>query len=215
MKDSENRTYYMLKLPNAVTAKKVQIGLARYLAGGSYNLITVAEVYFYHYDTLRDEIMALYADDLHTVLKEDVTQETIDALRTKVNTPDEFGEENPNKTLLLKELDTAEKILKDERLNDPVEIHNGITTNDTNRGFSGLNAWQPLGVAAEAGEKLTVYVGHNTKKTGESTNLQLVATQYHAESNALSSVVTTLKVGANEITVPKIGTSTGIEAGGA
>lgn len=215
MKDSENRTYYMLKLPNAVTAKKVQIGLARYLAGGSYNLITVSEVYFYHYDTLRDEIMALYADDLHTVLKEDVTQETIDALKIKVNTPDEFGEENPNKTLLLKELDTAEKILKDEKLNDPVEIHNGITTNDTNRGFSGLNAWQPLGVAAGAGEKLTVYVGHNTKKTGENTNLQLVATQYHAESNALSSVVTTLKVGANEITVPKIGTSTGIEAGGA
>jgi len=215
MKDSEGRVYYMLKLPNAVTAKKVQIGLARYLAGDAYNLITVADVYFYHYDTLRDEIMALYADDLHTVLKEDVTQEIIDALRVKVNTPDAFGEENPNKTLLLNELDTAEKILKDEKLNDTVEIHNGITTSDVNRGFSGLNAWQPLGIAAEAGEKLTVYVGHNTKSTGDSTNLQLVATQYHAESNAFNKVVTTLKVGANEITVPKIGTSTGAEAGGA
>ncbi len=215
MKDSEGRVYYLLKLPAAVTAKKIQIGLARYLATSAYQLITVAEVYFYHYDTLRDEIMALYADDLHTVIKDGVTQETIDALRVKVNTPDEFGEENPNKTLLLRELDTAEKILKDEKLNDTVEIHNGITTNDVNRGFSGLNAWQPLGVVAEAGEKLTVYVGHNTKRTGDSTNLQLVVTQYHAESNTLSSVAATLKVGANEITVPKIGTSTGAEAGGA
>lgn len=215
MKDSEGRTYYMLKLPSAVTAKKIQIGLARYLAGGAYNLITVAEVYFYHYDSLRDEIMALYADDLHTVLKENVTQEIIDELKGKVNTPDEFGEENPNKTLLLKELDTAEKILKDEKLSPPVEIHNGITTKDVNRGFSGLNAWQPLGVTAAAGEKLSIYVGHNTKRTGDSTNLQLVATQYHAESNTLSKVVTTLKVGANEITVPKIGTSIGAESGGA
>lgn len=215
MRDSQNRVYYMLKLPSAVTAKKLQIGLARYLAGGSYNLITVSEVYFYHYDTLRDEIMALYADNLHTVLKEGVTQENIDTLRSKVNTPDEFGEENPNKTLLLRELDTAEKILNDEKLNDAVEIHNGITTNDVNRGFSGLNAWQPLGVVAAAGEKLTVYVGHNTKNTGDSTNLQLVAVQYHAESNALNKVVTTLKVGANEITVPKIGTSVGAESGGA
>jgi len=215
VKDSEGRTYYMLKLPSKVTAKKLQIGLARYLAGSAYNLITVAEVYFYHYDTLRDEIMALYADDLHTILREGVTQETIDALRSKVNTPDEFGEENPNKTLLLKELETAEKILKDEKLSDPVEIHNGITTKDVNRGFSGLNAWQPLGVVAAAGEKLTVYVGHNTMNTGDSTNLQLVATQYHTESNTLSTVVTTLKVGANEIMVPKVGTSTGAESGGA
>lgn len=214
-KDAQGRTYYLLKLPSAVTTNKVQIGLARYLATAPYQLITVSEAYFYHYDTLRDEIMALYVDDLHTVLKPEVTQETIDALRIKVNTPDAFGEENPNKELLLRELETAEKILNDEKLNAPVEIHNGITTNDVNRGFTGLNAWQPLGVTAAAGEKLTIYVGHNTKRTGDSTNLQLVATQYHAESNAMSTVVGTLKVGANEITVPKIGSSVGYESGGA
>lgn len=213
--DSEGRGYYMLKLPAPVTAKKIQIGLARYLATSAYQLITISEVYFYHYDTLRDEIMALYTDDLHMVLREDVTQETIDVLRAKVEAPDEFGEENPNKEALLRELDTAEMILNDEALNTPVEIHTGITTNDVNRGFGGLNAWQPLGIAAGAGETVTVYVGHNTKSTGDTTNLQLVATQYHAESGALSKVVATLKVGANEITVPKIGTSTGMEAGGA
>ncbi|MCI8513247.1 MAG: hypothetical protein HFI93_01240 [Lachnospiraceae bacterium] len=213
--DSEGRSYYMLKLPSAVTAKKIQIGLARYLATSAYHLITVSEVYFYHYDTLRDEIMALYTDDLHTVLREDVTQQTIDELRARVEAPDEFGEENPNKEHLLIELETAEKILNDEALNASMEVHIGISTNDVNRGFGGLNAWQPLGVTAEAGETITVYVGHNTKSTGQGTNLQLIATQYHSETQAVSQVVATLKVGANEITVPKLGTSIGSEAGGA
>ena len=52
--------------------------LARYQKGGN---ITVSEVYFYYYDTLMDEIMSLYEDDLHTVLRPDVTQAVIDALR--------------------------------------------------------------------------------------------------------------------------------------
>ena len=61
-KDSEGRVYYMLKLPQAVTTNKIQIGLARYLATSEYHLITVSEAYFYKYDTLRDEIMDLYTD---------------------------------------------------------------------------------------------------------------------------------------------------------
>lgn len=214
-KDSEGRTYFMLKLPYAVTTNKIQIGLARYLAGGAYNLITVAETYFYHYDELRDEIMSLYTDDLHTVLKEDVTQKTIDTLREKVNAPDEFGEENPNKTALLRELETAEKILNDESLNSPVEVHNGISTNDVGRGFGGLNAWQPLGVTAAVGETVTVYVGHNTKQTGDNTDLRLITTQYHAESGGVITSGANLKVGANEITIPKTSSSIGSELGGA
>ncbi|MCM1227855.1 MAG: fibronectin type III domain-containing protein [Clostridium sp.] len=214
-KDSEGRVYYVIKLPYAVTANKVQIGLARYLAGGAYNLITVSEAYFFHYDELRDEIMALYSDDLHTVLKDDVTQETIDILREKVNAPDEFGEENPNKTALLRELETAEKILNDESLKGSLEVHNGISTNDTARGFSGLNAWQPLGISAAAGETITVYVGHNTKSTGDSANLQLVASQYHSEAGGVGKSIANLKVGANEVTIPAITSSVGAEAGGA
>lgn len=213
--DAEGRGYYMLKLPSAVTATKIQIGLARYLATSAYHLITFSEVYFYHYDTLRDEIMALYTDDLHTVLREDVTQAMIDDLRRRVTTPDEFGEENPNKEALLNELETAEKILNDKAIQPPTEIHTGITTRDVGRGFGGLNAWQPLGVTAGAGETITVYVGHNTKSTGEGTNLQLVATQYHAEASGVARVAATLKVGANEITVPKLTTSIEAETGGA
>lgn len=209
--DSQGRPYYVLQLPSAVKANKVQIALARYLT----NPVTISETYFYNYDETMDEIMNLYKDDLHTVLKENVTQKTIDNLRIQVNTPDEFGEENINKTALLRELETAEKILNDEKLNSSVEVHNGITTKDKDRGFSGLNAWQPLGVSAGSGETITIYVGSNTKRTGESTNLRLILTQYHSEANGVSPSGANLKVGANVITIPKTGSSIGIENGGA
>ena len=210
--DSEKRVYYMLHLDEAITAKKIQIGLARAVAFGT---ITCSEIYFYHYDTLEDEIMALYTNDLHTELRSDVTQDTIDKLREKVNTPDEVSKEyHPNQEKLERELKTAEDILNAKQLNKTVEVHNSITTDDLNRGFGGLNAWQPLGVSAAAGEEITVYVGHNKKKTGDSTNLQLIATQYHAEASAMFSQAVNLKIGRNDITVPKI-SSIDAESGGA
>lgn len=211
--DEYGRCYYVLKLPQPVNAKKLQFGLARYSASGT---ITVSEVYFYYYDTLMDEIMALYEDDLHTVLRPEVTQANIDALRVKLNTVDEVsGEYHPDRALLEQELQTAEAILNDKGLNDTVRIHSGITTNDVNRGFGGLNAWQPLGVAAAAQEELMVYVGSDTGRTGDATGLQLVATQYHAESGSVAQTVADLKIGPNKITVPKIWTTTGLESGGA
>lgn len=213
-RDSGNRLYYVLKLPQPVNARKIQFGLARYAAEG--NQITVSEVYFYHYDTLLEAIMNLYQDNLHTALREDVTQETIDGLRAQVNTPDEIsGEFHPDKELLERELATAEAILNDKALKASVQVHGGITTKDVSRGFGGLNAWQPLGVVAAAQEEIMVYVGHNTKKTGESANLQLVATQYHSEASPMGTVAANLKIGPNKVTVPKLGSATGVEGGGA
>ena len=211
--DGDGRKYYVIKLPSAVTATKLQFGLARAVASGN---VTVAEVYFYYYDVLMDEIMGLYSDDLHTVLRPEVTQDTIDALRIRINTKDEVsGEYHPDRELLELELKTAEAILNDQRLKAPVEIHCGITTKDVGRGFGGLNAWQPLGVTAAAQEEIMVYVGHATKKTGAASGLRLVATQYHAEASAMASTVAELKVGPNKITVPKIWTTAGFESGGA
>lgn len=209
--DDKNRIYYLISLPEPVTAKKIQFGLARYSASGT---ITVSEVYFYHYDSLEDDIDALYKDDVHIELKEDVTQETIDELRKRINTKDEVsGEYHPDKAKLEKELAAAEELLKANTM-EVVRIHNSITTNDYNRGFGGLNAWQPLGVTAAAGEDLTVYVGSNRLSTGQGTSLQLVVTQYHAEASSMSKVVATLKVGKNDITIPSL-SSTKAEAGGA
>lgn len=211
-KDANGRAYYWIKLPQAIKAKKLQIGLARSSVSGTVN---ISEVYFYYYDTIEEDIMKLYVDDLHTVLRDDVTQSTINALRTRINTVDEVsGEYHPERANLEKELETAEDILNNSKLSDSVVVHNGIRTGDVGRGFGGLNAWQPLGVSAAAGEEISVYVGHNTKRTGDDTNLQLVATQYHAESSPMSQVVKTLKIGKNEITVPKIW-STDEESGGA
>lgn len=211
--DSDKRVYYLVRLPEAVTTNKIQFGLARYQASGT---ITCSEVYFYHYDSLEDDIMALYTDDLHTELREDVTQATIDELRKRINTPDEVsGEYHPDQEKLERELKTAEDILKAaDLLSKTLKVHNTITTSDINRGFGGLNAWQPLGVTAAAGEEITVYVGHNTKKTGDSADLQLVATQYHSESGAVSGGGISLKVGRNDITVPQLAT-VNAEAGGA
>ncbi len=197
--DAKGRRYYILTLPEAVTTSKFQICLSDYWG----SCTDVSEVYFYEYDELMDEVMDLYVDDLHTVLKDDVTQETIDALRVKVNTPDKFNEINPNTNALLNELSTAEKILKAEALRPAVKVHNGITTNDTGRGFSGINAWQPLGITLSDEEEITVYVGSNKKKTGEGTDLRLVVTQYHSESDGVVLGGADLKVGANTIKMPK------------
>ena len=208
--DSQGRPYYIIKLPYAITATKIQICLGRYLASP----VTISETYFYHYDTLMDEVLDLYIDDLHTVLKENVTQQTIDDMRTRINTPDEFGEINPNKDAIIRELETAEKILNAESLSSAIEIHNGITTNDVGRGFSGINAWQPLGVSIGKGEEVTIYVGCDKKKTGDSTNLRLITTQYHSESSGVTLDGANLKVGANTFKLSS-GSMYGFENGGA
>ncbi|MDE6102579.1 MAG: fibronectin type III domain-containing protein, partial [Ruminococcus sp.] len=194
--DAEGRPYYIITLPETITASKFQISLSDYWGPG---VTSISEVYFYEDNGLMDEIMGLYVDDLHTVLRDDVTQEMIDDLREKVSLPDEFGYTNElQEASLLRELDTAEKILKAEALSKPVTVHNGITSQETNRGFSGINAWQPLGVTVGGEEEITVYVGSDKKKTGESTNLTIIATQYHSESNGVVlKEFKNLKIGAN------------------
>ena len=210
--DKDGHPYYVITLPQKAQIKKIQIGLARYLAYGNIN---ISEVYFYRYDTIGEDIYALYEDNLHTTLKSDVTQSTIDALRTRLNTPDKIsGELNPELDIWERELKNAEDILNNRSLRPTQEIHTTISTYDSGRGFGGINAWQPLGITADAGDSVTVYVGHNSKKSGESTNLQLVATQYHSESSPMFKTVATLKTGVNVIEIPKLWT-TDAESGGA
>ena len=186
----------------AITANKIRLGFTR---SGNYHNIVIAEVNFYYYDSLEDDILALYADDLHTVLKADVTEDTIDQLQKRLDTKDEkSGEYHPERTALQKELDNAKGLLNTE-LREVVQINPAITAaKDGHLGFGGLNAWQPLGVTAYEGEQLVIYVGHNKLKTGSNASLRLVATQYHAEASAMAVNVATLKVGRNEITVPPI-----------
>lgn len=210
-KDENNNPYYIVKFDGAITANKIHMCLGRSW-GGSGDLM-VGEIHFHKYDSLEDDIMKLYEDEMHTTLRKDVTEAVIAALEERLNTIDEeSGEKHPLFQELTLEIKTAREILN-SKLDPSLEVENRITgQKDKHLGFSGLNPWQPLGKVAYAGETLLVYVGHNTKRTGDSTNLQLIVTQHHAEANSLAKGIN-LKIGRNEITVPQL-TSNTFERGG-
>ncbi len=210
--DENGRKYYMIKLASPITANKIRLGFTR---GDNLRNIIISEVNFYYYDSLEDDILALYADDLHTTLRSDVTEAVIQELQKRLDTKDaKSGEYHPERAMLQRELDNARGLLTSD-FQGVVEINAKITgAKDRHLGFGGLNAWQPLGVTAYEGEQLVVYVGHDQLKTGSDSALKLIATQYHAEAGAFASEIANLKVGRNEITIPAIQTLA-CEGGGA
>lgn len=210
-KDAKDHTYYIVKLDETVTANQIRMCLGR--SSGNRTPMMVGEIHFHQYDSIEDDIMGLYTDTMHTMLREDVTDSIINELRSRLETVDQkSGEKHPLYKELSLELKTAEEILHGN-LDPSIEISNRITAKkDGHLGFSGLNAWQPLGKVAYAGETLLVYVGHNTKRTGNNADLQLVYTQHFAESSKVARAVS-LKIGRNEITVPKLA-DTDCERGG-
>lgn len=211
--DENGRNYYRLKLNEPITVSSLSIGFGRYLASSPN--VHLAEIRFYEYDSLSDEIQELYADDLHLTLKEAVTEDTFDALQKRLDTKVD-GEYHPDREVLQKELDAARQLyLEDAELEDVLLISSEISER-YNNGLktSGLNAWQPLGVSAAAGETVVIYVGKDGQETGKETALQLVATQQHAESSSVGKVIMNLKTGRNEVTIPEL-ISTDVEKGGA
>lgn len=177
--------------------------------------VTISELAFYQHDTFAEEVAALWADDLHTVLADGVTPEVIEDIRARLDTPDPAcGELHPRHDLLCAELDNALAVLKAQGLRAPVAVDPSVRSS-VNANVGGLNPWQPLGVTAKAGEEVAVYVGGAGATAGSSTPLRLVATQYHAESSSWSTtVVGSLKVGMNTVTIPSL-TSLDVERGGA
>lgn len=200
--DKNENQFYIVKFDNAITANKIRLCVGR---GYTRAEMKVGEIRFYNYDSLEDDIMGLYSDEMHTTLRSGVTAETIDALEKRLEKPDsESGEKHPLYSELKLEIGTARDILNNKP-SAAYEVINQITgKKDGHLGFGGLNPWQPLGKTVYAGETLVVYVGHNTKRTGDSTNLNLIMTQYHAESGSLSKSSSALKIGRNEITVPQV-----------
>ncbi len=199
---SNNKIYYTFQTEQPFKASKVQL-----LMGNSYGharRISVAEMKFYYYDPIEHEIMDLYTDSYHVVLREDVTVADINALRAKLKIKDSVsGEYHPRKAELETELDNAEKILKEGAQAQIL----AVDTKDTARSDShitfrgGLNTYQPLGVTALAGETVTVYVGGPMVRNGDTTRLELIISQYHGSSNAVFKSLGYLKGGPNEITV--------------
>ena len=228
--DSNGRHYYVIKLSQKIKAKKVNVQVGR--RWWTSSRMTIAEIRFYNYDPLEDEVNALFKDQMHLELVDSVNQATIDELQRRLDTtdqneycpkdketekiPEHNGEFNPEKDTIQKELDLAQDLLNDKNaLKEIIKVDTSVTTKkDSNVPFlGGLNAWQPLGVVAHANETIKVYVGNPNKKTGDSTNLCIVPTQYHAEAAYWKGNSIALKVGVNEISIPQIITS-GREKGG-
>lgn len=210
---SGNRSYYLIKLKEPVVTSKIQFGVGRYNAG--IRKITISEVRFYEYDSLEQDIMNLYEDSLHIILKKEVTAQTIQELQNRLDTVDPVSKEyHPEKEALQKELDMAKQLLETGGLGGVLQVNPMISAaNDSQISVGGMNAWQPLGVAAAAGEEIVVYVGKPGASNGANSNVRLVVTQQHAEVTNLSTTID-LKIGRNEITLPKIST-TDVEKGGA
>lgn len=209
--DGNGRAYYLIKLGEPVTTSRVRISVST----PNIRNIGIAEVRIYEYDSLEADIQDLYADDLHLELKDTVEEEVFAQLQERLDAKD-HGEYHPDREILQKELDAARALFEEQqKLEDTIHVHPQITgAKDSHLGFSGLNAWQPLGVSAAAGEELVVYVGNPSMATGANTPLRLVFSQVHAESNAPVKVMSgNLKIGRNEITVPKF-MSTEAEKGG-
>ncbi len=207
-RDKNGRDYIVIKLAEPINAKKINIQLGRH--GDNTMKMTIAEMRFYHYDSLEDEVNALFTDQMHLKLADGVTKETIDKLKERVDTPDENGEYNPESENIKIEIQLAYDILNDANLQDEiVNIDTTVTSaKDSHITFrGGLNAWQPLGIVAHSNEAIKIYVGNPNKKIGDSTNIKLITTQYHAEAAYWKGSEKTLKVGINEITVPQVITS--------
>ena len=116
-KTSENgRKYYLIRLTDPVRTNKLRFGFGR---GGNVRNIRIAELNLYRYDSLADDIEALYADDLYTTLREDVTETALEELQNRLDTPDEVSQEyHPDREQLQRELDTAKAIFREEALQE-------------------------------------------------------------------------------------------------
>lgn len=210
--DKNGRAYYEITLSEPIETDKVKFGFQVSYYGA--HRIQVAEIRLYEYDSLADDIRALYTDDLYIALQDEVTEADFAKLQERIDTKVN-GDYHPEREALQTELDIAKQLYEEQKtLDDILSIHTEINaSSDSALKVSGLNAWQPLGVTAMAGEEIVIYVGAENLSQGSASRLQLIATQQHAENDQLFSAVN-LNVGRNVITIPKI-VSTDVEKGGA
>ncbi len=212
--DGNGSYYYEFTANEPFTAQKLQLNLS---SDGNQRYLSIGEICFYEYDSLLHDIDGLFADDLHISLRPEVTLDHIQGLKSRAEAIDEIsGEHHPKKELALKELSVAESLLTSGVKQEILSIDTSVSkAYDRHITFSGgLNAWQPLGVAALAGETVTIYVGSPGKTQGDKTSLKLFATQYHGEASHFQKDVGYLQVGINEVTIPRV-SSLDYEQGGA
>ena len=215
-KDKDNLIYYEFQASEKFTAKKARVAVQT--GHGGARRISYAELKFYKYHDLQERIYAMYTDDLHVELADGVDQDMIDGFKDELEIVDETcGEKTPQYDFLKQELENAEMILSLGKSSGKIlKVNTKLAQKkDGHIAFrGGLNTWQPLGVAGLAGDKVAVYVGAKGKRLGDPASLTVVAAQYHGESNAVFTTAGTLRVGPNEIVIPKVGSMASAEQGG-
>lgn len=212
-----NNRYVMVRLKEPINATKIQVNVC---SSYSYKA-NISELKFYEYDSIEKDVRNLFVDDLQVELKEDVTQEKITELKDRISTPDKVsGEYHPYRTIIDRELKLAQDLYNDRAtLADVTTVNQDINVSGKYKDKSGNytvksnnlgmgNDWQALGVAARAGDEITIYVGSKSGRTPK-----LIYTQYYGESGAYKSGEINLNTGKNVIQLSKLH-SLDVECGG-
>lgn len=209
-KQSNGHKYYILKLDKPIKASKIKVDTA----GGGWQ--TISEIRFYQYDSLADDIKALYEDDLRIVLKDSVTQPMLDKLSERLNTPDPVSNEyHPDKSVLEKELEVAQKLFNDKNISERITTLDA-SIRGTGAAIGMQNEWQSLGSVARPGvdenntsKQIVVYMGSSDPNT----RVDITFLQNYGLPSAYQSKVVTISPGRTEITIPSI-ISADVEKGG-
>ena len=211
--DAQGRKYYEIITHQPITASKFQLRTRTFNTAP----ITMSEVRVYNYDDLEDTVAGLFADDMRTELRDDVTMKDITDLITRAESAIDpvSGEAHPHKATILTDLEYAKALLEHNANADVFTVDNQITANGSQSAAfaQALSDYQPLGAVAAAGDTVVIYVSDGETARGGDVALKLVATQYHPQVSAWQSSAIQLKAGRNEITIPKIG-SDATERGG-
>lgn len=192
---------YFVVLPFPATKKIVKLAID--IEQRNYDAVGVSEVIFFQYDETKDlnlQIDNLFANDAHTELAGGVEETQITAISNAL-TGNEGYYFYPDS--MKDELELARELLKDKKSHGVVL--NGIqarsAAQDREKYQQGGSDLQPLGVAAGAGDKITVYA----QGIPEGESVTIWATQTHAEAGAWQESLGTIQNGRNVLTVPKIG----------
>ena len=171
-----------------------------------YTQISCAELLFLEYDpekNLPDDIAGLFKNELHDALQEGVTTEQIAGYRQRLES--EEGKYYLYRGTLADELKLAEALLESSG-GDPAGsvILRGVESRssgaDSANYSQGGSDLQPLGVAAGAGQEITVYA----EGIPEGGSLAVYATQFNGEVSAWKASMGTLVNGRNVLVLPEI-----------
>lgn len=187
-----------------ITPSQEVVKMAVTIEQRAYTAVSLSEVLFMEYDpahSLPDNIDALFADDLHSRLSAGVDQAAIDALSDRLNS--EEKDYYLNTDMLADELALAQELLLGQKSSGVMidGVSSRSSSIDAKKYQQGGSQLQPLGVAAKAGDEITVYA--EGIPDGEA--LTVYATQFNAEASAWQAQVGRLENGRNILTIPKIG----------